>query len=129
MAFCLGLFHSIQEMTIPKLFKPPLLNARHVGPSLNLCCPLHRVLCSTFSFTLAFTLRGAELVVKAQDPVVIPSCVGSCIAIVHLLRVQSMTLGGPTAGASFFRLWVCLMVCDGSSEATGPRGKVGSNVP
>ena len=66
--------------------------------------------------------------VQAEDPVVIVSCVCAFCAILHLLRVKSMTLGGPTAGASFFRPWVCLMVCDGSSEFTGPRSKVGSNV-
>ena len=120
MALCFGLFHSIPEMISPKLFKPPPLLPRQAGP---------RVLCNTSSFTFAFTLRGAQLVLKAQDPVVIPSCVSAFFAIAHLLRIQSMTLRGPTAGASFFRLWVCLMDCDGSSEATGPRGKVGSNVP
>ena len=53
----------------------------------------------------------------------------SAAAILPLLLGQSMlTECCPTAGASFDRLWVCLMACDRSSEATGPRGKVCNDV-
>ena len=109
MAFCLGCFHNLPEITIPILVKPPLLTERHVRPR--------------------FALRCVQLVCEAHRHVAIPSCYSAFIAILHLLRGHSMlTECGPSADARFVRLWVCLMACDGSSEATDPRGKVGSNV-
>ena len=125
MAFCLGFVHGLPEMTMPMLVEPPPLILGHVVPSLW----LQRVLCSIFAFTLAFTLRGLQPVCKVHRHVVIPSCYAAFLAIMHLLWGQSMfTVCGPAAGARFCREWVCLMVCDRSSEAAGPRGKVCSNV-